>query len=199
MQAHASGGIYATVPVREPPPPASDYVNHDYVRDESGHIHMQDPEFDKINLVGQFKPDPLFSVESDVQFQLFTPLNPTESQILQLNNLSSVQNSNFNINNPTRVLIHGWNSEGLLTPRFADAYFGRSFHEVNFIAVNWQKGSDTVNYFSARRNVREVAEHVAKFLDFMWEMYMINMNDLTIIGHSLGAHIAGIGEYDKVQ
>lgn len=148
----------------------------------------------KMNKIKSQMITPNFSVEEGVFFELFTQNNPTEADILQLNNYSSIQQSNFDAKKPTRMFIHGWNSDGSLPPLFSQAYFINGSHNVNFIAVNWQKGSTTVNYINARRRVAAVAEYVAKFVDFMVDMAMINIGDLTIIGHSLGAHIAGISE-----
>lgn len=66
---------------------------------------------------------------------------------------------------------------------------------MNFIAVNWQKGSDVYNYFTARGRVKEIAEYVAKFVDFMSKNAWLSLKSLTIVGHSLGAHIAGISMF----
>lgn len=68
-------------------------------------------------------------------------------------------------------------------------------HKVNFIGVNWQKGSTTVNYFAARGRVGAVGEHLANFINFLAENHKLDINKVTIIGHSLGAHVAGIGEF----
>lgn len=87
------------------------------------------------------------------------------------------------------------NSNNTMTSRFANAYFNQSSHKINFIAVNWRKGSNTYNYLHARNRVNLVALHVAKFIDFMSKQARFNTKTLTIIGHSLGAHIAGIGEF----
>lgn len=48
---------------------------------------------------------------------------------------------------------------------------------------------------TARGRVKAVAEHVAKFVDFMSKQAWLNIKTLQIIGHSLGAHIAGIGKF----
>lgn len=65
---------------------------------------------------------------------------------------------------------------------------------MNFIAVNWQKGSDVYNYLTARGRVLAVAEQVAKFVDFMSKRAWMSLGKLTIVGHSLGAHVAGISK-----
>lgn len=64
--------------------------------------------------------------------------------------------------------------------------------------MNWQKGSDIYNYLTARGRVNEMGEYVARFVDFMRAKAWLNVESLTIVGHSLGAHIAGIGETNQV-
>lgn len=103
--------------VSEPPPLPS--TNDDekltYIHDNEG--HLQKVEIDKASNESAY-----FSVDSDIFFELYTRKNPTKPQILSLNNITTVRKSNFNWRLPTRILIHGWYSEGLLTPRFADTY-----------------------------------------------------------------------------
>lgn len=135
-----------------------------------------------------------FLAARDIQFELYTRSNQLQPSCLSYNDASTFQNSNFNRSNPTRIFIHGWISPGELTPAFSKAYFVHGNHNVNFIAVNWQEGSTELNYTVARERVPSVGVHVAKFVDFMNEMKLIDISDLSIIGHSLGAHIAGIGE-----
>ena len=175
-------GAWIDVEVPEPPSSSSkaDDYNITYVRDENGNISKI-----QVNKVKN-EPVPFFSVKNDVRFELFTYKNPTEPQILIHNNQTSVKLSNFSWKRPTRILIHGWYSEGLLTPRFADAYLVKGKHRVNFIAVNWQKGSDVYNYYNARHRVQEMAEHVARFIDFMADRAGLQLDRLTIVGHSLG-------------
>lgn len=177
-----------TLSVLTPPPEIEDDSNFTIVRTGSG-------EYQRVALEDvQNDTSSDFVVERDVRFELFTPKNPTEPQLLTLDDYTSVKSSNFNWWYPTRILIHGWYSEGLLTPRFAEAYFSKKNYKVNFIAVNWQKGSDIYNYFTARGRVKAIAEHVAKFVDFMSTKAWLKIEYLTIVGHSLGAHIAGISK-----
>lgn len=165
-----------------------DKANVTLIQDELGYFHEVDIE-KVIN-----EPTPDFIPHKDVHFELFTPKNPKEAQIIQSQNASELKSTNFNKNLPTRLMIHGWYSQGVLTSQFADAYFEKGQHNLNFIAVNWQKGSDVRNYIVARRRVEMVAEFVAKFVDFLVESGGLKLKDLTIIGHSLGAHISGIGK-----
>lgn len=63
---------------------------------------------------------PFFNVDNGVVFELYTLSNPNEPQIITLNDVHSLEQSNFNPNVPTRIIIHGWNSQGTMTPVFTD-------------------------------------------------------------------------------
>lgn len=78
--------------------------------------------------------------------------------------------------------------------KFAETYLIMGKHKVNFIGVDWRKGSTTMNYFSARRRVKPVGDHLADFINFLVDKHQLKLNSITIVGHSLGAHVAGIGK-----
>lgn len=76
--------------------------------------------------------------------------------------------------------------------RKTPAYFVHGKHDVNLIAVNWQAGSNTINYPGARRRVNHVGPHVAAFVDFLVRSGGVDLNAVNLIGHSLGGHVVGI-------
>lgn len=51
---------------------------------------------------------PAFDAARDVRFELYTPKNPVQPQLLTLGNYTTVKQSNFNWLHSTRILIHGW-------------------------------------------------------------------------------------------
>lgn len=53
-------------------------------------------------------------------------------------------------------------------------------------------GAGTYNYLTARDRVPEVADAVAKLIDFLVEYGLSRTSDMIIAGHSLGGHIAGL-------
>lgn len=55
--------------------------------------------------------EPFFNAEQDVRFLLFTRFNPTIGQQILFRDLDSVRNSHFNGELPTRVIIHGFQSD----------------------------------------------------------------------------------------
>lgn len=78
------------------------------------------------------------------------------------------------------------------------AFLSKAKANVNLIAVNWEKSSQTLNYIAARNRVEPIGAHVAALIDFMVNNNLVSINDINLIGFSLGAHIAGIGEYSEV-
>lgn len=66
------------------------------------------------------EPMQSFDANNDVLFELFTPENPEQPQFIIPQNVTSLKTSNFSSERPTRIIIHGWNSQGYLTPLFAD-------------------------------------------------------------------------------
>lgn len=83
------------------------------------------------------------------------------------------------------------NSIGRMPLKFADAYFEKGKHKINFFVVNWRAGAVTMNYIVARSRVNKVGRLVAKFIDFLAENG-VQLENLHLIGHSLGAHVSGI-------
>lgn len=134
----------------------------------------------------------LFVVETDVVFTLFTRRSPDQGHVIVLNNSDSLIRSGFLSSHSTRVLIHGWKggSQSALNKLLRREYLIHG--DFNIIVVDWSVGADTQNYIAARNRVNEVGPLVSRFIDFLSNGTNASFSDLTIIGHSLGAHIAGI-------
>ena len=64
-------------------------------------------------------------------------------------------------------------------------------NDKNLIFVDWSAGAKTLIYLKARNEVENVGKVIAQQLDFMKEMIGLNFSSVTLIGFSLGAHIAG--------
>lgn len=66
---------------------------------------------------------------------------------------------------------------------------------MNVIVIDWRRGAMTLNYLQAAANTRLVGAIAAVMVDKLNHTYNIQPSMIHIIGHSLGAHIAGyIGE-----
>uniref|UniRef100_A0A8C4FDW6 Triacylglycerol lipase n=1 Tax=Catagonus wagneri TaxID=51154 RepID=A0A8C4FDW6_9CETA len=126
----------------------------------------------------------------DTRFLLYTNANPNNFQILLPSDPSTVEASNFQTDKKTRFIIHGFidkGDESWLVNMCQNLF---EVEEVNCICVDWKKGSQTT-YTQAANNVRVVGAQVAQMLAILQVNYSYSPSQVHLIGHSLGAHVAG--------
>lgn len=78
-------------------------------------------------------PEIAFNAERDVRFLLFTRFNPTIGQQLIFRDLNSLGNSNYNAYRPTRVLVHGFQSDATADVNILGAAAYLRHSDVNVI------------------------------------------------------------------
>ncbi|XP_078656697.1 pancreatic lipase-related protein 2-like [Branchiostoma floridae x Branchiostoma belcheri] len=150
----------------------------EYPFDNTGRVVPQSPEY--INTV----------------FYVFTKSNPTieARQAISYDDILSVQNSPFDPTKPVKVLIHGFYSYPITGDPF---WAGDAMREIlkrddiNVIIVDWNKGAEFPNYAQAATNIRLVAAQVAKLITFLINGTGASLNQFSLVGHSLGAHLSG--------
>ncbi|XP_055859351.1 pancreatic lipase-related protein 2-like [Episyrphus balteatus] len=129
-----------------------------------------------------------------VDFHLYTRKNPKKSQKISPTDLKGLKKSNFNSNHPTRIIIHGWQNshQSELNVVIREALL--QVMDCNVISVDWSRRLNyfTLNYLSATYMVPKVGVKVAKLIDFLVDEGEMSLDDLHVIGHSLGAHVSGI-------
>lgn len=64
--------------------------------------------------------------------------------------------------------------------------------DLNVLAVDWSELLAMPIYFMSVSNMMGAAERVAEVVDFMVKTGILDLDRLHIIGHSLGAHLAGV-------
>lgn len=91
----------------------------------------------------------------------------------------------------TYIIIHGFISSGMdgWIITLKDALLGRE--DCNVISVDWAAGSLTPEYYIINGRVPVVGEDVSKLILFLQHTTGLTPNLVHIIGHSLGAHVAG--------
>ena len=128
---------------------------------------------------------------SKVHFFLWTRANPDGHQEVQLD-LDSLLSSNFDPARPTVVLAHGWNSHGRGGRGYGDD-FAPTYLEVgdyNIFSIDWGDLETWANYPQAAARTRPVGTHAAQLVALMVEVGA-RLADVHLVGHSLGAHVAG--------
>ncbi|XP_073838869.1 pancreatic lipase-related protein 2 isoform X2 [Musca autumnalis] len=94
-----------------------------------------------------------------------------------------------------KVIIHGFTGNRFhssIRP-LGQAYMAQGIDNV-FLA-DW-KDAAKLDYYSSRKAVGIVGKYLGEMLEKFFEKHQIELSEVHIIGHSLGAHIAGnIGRY----
>lgn len=125
-----------------------------------------------------------------VQIVRFLLYDYLESPGVDLNNTALIHAS-FNSSKETVFLIHGWSSHHTapMAKTLKDAYL--STRDINVIIVDW-KDLALSGYQFAKLLAMRVGRLVGSFIKQMMNTYSLDLDKTSIVGYSLGAHIAGV-------
>jgi pimeloyl-ACP methyl ester carboxylesterase len=95
----------------------------------------------------------------------------------------------LDLSKPVAFLVHGWFDDANKTWVKTTVADYVKFVDTNACAVDWSKLARAEYTLAASRTL-EVGEQVAKFIELL-QKNGVSLGNVTIVGHSLGAHIAG--------
>ncbi|XP_013779480.1 pancreatic lipase-related protein 2-like [Limulus polyphemus] len=127
----------------------------------------------------------------NTRFILYTSKDKNNYEILDPTDKNSISNSGIIPSANTKILIHGvtlrFSSERWLK-KMKDEYLKQG--DYNIILVDWSKGS-WFPYYQAVANARLVGAEIAQLISRLQEVKGISLDSVHLIGHSLGAQVAG--------
>ncbi|NXF92252.1 LIPH Lipase, partial [Eubucco bourcierii] len=128
----------------------------------------------------------LLGTDLKVKLLLYTRQNPSCAE-----ELGSAAPRHLDVARKTTIIVHGYRLTGS-APRWLPGllHLLLAAQDMNIILVDWNRGATTLNYSTASRNCRKVAEILKKLID---EMLLdgASLGSFHMIGVSLGAHISG--------
>ncbi|XP_037958821.1 phospholipase A1-like [Teleopsis dalmanni] len=127
-----------------------------------------------------------------VHFDLYTRLNPYVKQRLSSVDHGILMKSHFNASWPIRISIHGWNGQATTCSNAAikDSYLAKG--DFNVVLVDWSEYALNINYVRVINEIYEISQKIMKFTKFLHDTSNVKYSDMYLIGHSLGAHVAGV-------
>ncbi|KAL0808971.1 hypothetical protein ABMA28_012628 [Loxostege sticticalis] len=139
-----------------------------------------------VEAVNSFDPD------RQIVYHLFTRANPSVSQPLLMGSEGLLGLTNYNSRRRTIVLLHGWRvgADAAMNTQLVPAFL--SAEDVNVIVVDWSAGAGSINYATAVANTLTAGEGIARFINWLNRATGAVPAHYHIVGHSLGAHQAGI-------
>ncbi|KAG7199611.1 hypothetical protein KM043_014214 [Ampulex compressa] len=125
--------------------------------------------------------------DEEVTFFLYTRRNnETGQRILVDDSRSNLLQTSFQADKPTKIIVHGYNSDmelGYLVD-IRREYLLKA--ELNVIAVDWHRLATAPCYPLAVHNVPHVGDCLAQLIDRLRDL---GAADVHVIGFSLGAHV----------
>ncbi|XP_076178116.1 uncharacterized protein LOC143152172 isoform X2 [Ptiloglossa arizonensis] len=125
--------------------------------------------------------------DKEVTFFLYTQRNHEMGQeILVDEGGSNLADTNFVPTNPTKIIVHGYDSDMRLTYLVDVRREYLRSYDYNLIAVDWRRLASAPCYPLVVRNVPHVGDCVAQLVQRIRETGAV---DVHAIGFSLGAHV----------
>ncbi|XP_057366814.1 inactive pancreatic lipase-related protein 1-like [Daphnia carinata] len=123
-----------------------------------------------------------------VLFELFTRNNPDVAQVLQVDDIAVLEQSNYNTSLPTKIFAHGW--VGFPDQGYSSKNEYLLREDCNFISVDWSILAAGDYTFVAINNVPVAGAATGAFVDFLVNQGT-PLSSFHLIGFSMGAHVVG--------
>ncbi|KAK7100049.1 hypothetical protein V1264_023057 [Littorina saxatilis] len=127
----------------------------------------------------------------DTTFHLYTRSNPHHPQTLSTRDGSGdMGGSHLDTTLPIKVLVHGF-LQNDHSPWIVELTHALLDHDnVNVITVDWGSGAG-FPYTQAAANTRVAGAELARLISLLGEQKGVSARNIHMVGHSLGAHVAG--------
>ncbi|XP_072380526.1 lipoprotein lipase-like [Diabrotica undecimpunctata] len=111
------------------------------------------------------------------------PLSPFDHEKLS--------SEGFSVDKETVLVIHGWKNsyKSKINTIISEAYLSK--HDINLLVIDWSSVADNV-YLLAVLYVDDIGEIIGNFIKRLQKDLNLNLDKTAIVGHSLGAHVAGV-------
>lgn len=133
---------------------------------------------------------PSFNIRNHVKFILFSRESSTVGDEIEPGDLYTFTVSHFSTNRLTKVLIHGFVDDihGEMITSIRKNFLAKE--DMNVIVVDWSDIACSFNYFGAALRSEDVGVYLSELIEFLVSQGT-DINKFHLIGHSLGAHVAG--------
>uniref|UniRef100_A0A0K8T9W1 Lipase domain-containing protein n=1 Tax=Lygus hesperus TaxID=30085 RepID=A0A0K8T9W1_LYGHE len=141
-------------------------------------------------LLDWFIPNSL--IEENVFFYSYTRGNYEVPEQLYINNEMALASSNFDVTKKTKIVVHGFSTDYKARSAQGPKEEYLTYDNVNVITPDYGNINQDPTYFffyTAAKSYR-IGRFIGQFVVFLIEQG-VDPDNIHIIGHSLGGHIAG--------
>lgn len=96
----------------------------------------------------------------------------------------------LNVSLPITFMVHGFRES------MSSSYYNEiknealTYQDINFCVVDWHYLAN-LNYPISAKQTERVGRHTADFIQDLLDAGLFSLKDITLVGYSLGAHVAG--------
>uniref|UniRef100_A0A3Q3R112 Lipase domain-containing protein n=1 Tax=Monopterus albus TaxID=43700 RepID=A0A3Q3R112_MONAL len=131
--------------------------------------------------------------QTTARFSLRKPSRPDDDLCYIVpGNPDSLAACSFNSTSKTFLVIHGWMLSGMFeswVAKMVSALYERE-QSANVIVVDWLSSAQN-HYPIAAKKTKAVGQEIARLIDWIEETTNMPLENIHLIGYSLGAHVAG--------
>ncbi|XP_028129789.1 pancreatic lipase-related protein 3-like [Diabrotica virgifera virgifera] len=129
--------------------------------------------------------------EDDVKIYFRDQQKPQNDIPVSTSETSQLGSSGFSAERNTVVVIHGWKSsvKSEFNVVLSEAYLSK--YNINLLVVDWSRVANDL-YLIASASVEKIGQIVGNYIKTLQHKFQLDLNKTAIVGHSLGAHVAGI-------
>ncbi|KAI4462438.1 lipase [Holotrichia oblita] len=130
---------------------------------------------------------------ADIKLYLYTNENTQGEEVLSIENLDDLINSNYYNHSLKNIFImHGWIGTILNDVNIeTKAAIFESGKPANIFVVDWSIPAGQFYPFAVW-SIPSVGQIIANYIDKMINHFGIDGSDFILVGHSIGAHLAGV-------
>lgn len=139
-----------------------------------------------------FKKDASFNASSDdIKVYFRNKDHPESSVPIDINHSSEVDALGFSPNKDTMFVVHGWHNghDSPVCDEISKAVLQNN--DINVFLIDWNKIASNL-YLVAYKAVPEVGQLLGTLIRNLVNNNKLDLNKASIVGHSLGAHVAGL-------
>jgi hypothetical protein len=171
--------------------PAADPDNQENAADSELNDNVfQQYKTEVQQVVGKLPPQVNFDnyKEEDVKFYLYTREVPSKRELL-ISDKESLYNSSYNPRKETKVIIPCWMFTEEYYDELVSAYLRNHEESLNVITVDYSAYA-SIDFNHVPQLVEQVGKTLGKLLGMLYA-YRSHPDNIHMIGHGFGAHVAG--------
>lgn len=127
----------------------------------------------------------------NTKFALYSRINIDLPVYLDYNDEETLRTHFFQPERPTKFLCHGFTQSGQSQNYIDMKNALLQMEDLNVIIVDWKNGAALPFYLSAAVNTEVVGRQTAKLIYLLKQIRGLSVENVHVIGFSLGCHLAG--------